>query len=83
MIQDGAGGCGDIAPIAVEEGTDEHFVDGGDEHMTKGLVGAVVLVEDGSGNIMGVAKVGDLGARRDIWDGGIGAGVDRNDEGRG
>ena len=56
-------------------GPDEHFVDGGDEHFPKGLVGLVVLVEYEGGNFMGVLKAGDLGARRDRWDGGIGAGL--------
>ena len=41
---------------------DEHFVNSGNEHLPKGLVGLVVLVEDGGGDVMGVSKVGDLGA---------------------
>ena len=49
----------------------------------KGLVGAIVLVEDCGGNVMDVAKVGDLGDRSGSWDGGIGAGVNRSDEGSG
>ena len=48
----------------VAEGPDKHFFDCGDEHLPKGLVGSVVLVEDGGGNVMGVSKIGDLGARR-------------------
>ena len=32
---------------------------------------------------MGVSKVSDMGARRDRWEGGIGARVDGSDEGRG
>ena len=44
------------------EGTEKNFVDGGDDHLPKGLVGLVVFVEDGGGNVMGVAKVGDMGA---------------------
>ena len=80
MVQDGAGGGSAVAHVVVAEGTDEHFVDGGDEHLSKGLVGAIVLLEDRSGNVMGVTKVGDLGARHDRWDGGIGAGVNRIDE---
>ena len=51
--------------------------------MTKCLVGSVVLVEDGGGDIMGVSQVGDLGAGHDQWDGGLGAGVDGINEGRG
>ena len=51
--------------------------------MTKCLVGLVVLVEDGGGDVMDVSQVGDLGAGRDRWDGGLGAGVDGSDEGRG
>ena len=62
VIQYGAGGGGAIADVAVAEGTDEHFVDGGNEHLLKGLVGGIVLVEYCGGNVMGVAKVGDLGA---------------------
>ena len=86
MFQDGAGGAGGggvVAHVAVAEGTDEHFVNGRDEHFPKGLVGAIVIVEDGGGNLMGVAKVGEVGARRDIWYGGLSGGVDRSDEGRG
>ena len=44
------------------EGTDEHFVDSGDENFPKGLVDSIVLVEDGGGNVMGAAEVGGLGA---------------------
>ena len=65
------------------EGPDEHFVDGGDENFPKGIVSTIVLFEDGGDNAMGVAKIGDLGPRRDRWDGGIGARVDQSDEGRG
>ena len=61
MVQDGAGGGGDVAHVAVAEGPDENFVDGGDEHFPKGLVDLVILVEDGGGDVMSVAKVGDLG----------------------
>ena len=83
MVQDGAGGGGSVAPAAVAEGTDKHFVDSSNKHLLKGLVGAIILVEDGGGNVMGLAKVGDLGTRRNRWDGGIGARVDRSDEGCG
>ena len=65
MVQNGAGGGGAVSHVAVAEGTDENFVDGGDENFPKGLVGLVVLVENGGGDVMGVAKVGDLGPRRD------------------
>ena len=83
MVQNGAVGGGSVAHVAVAEGTDEHFVYGGDEHLSKVLVGAIVLVEDCSGNVMDVTKVGDLGDQRDRCDGGIGAGVNRSDESRG
>ena len=83
MVQDGVGGGGAVAHVEVAEGTDEHFVDRWDEHFPKGLVGAIVLFEDDGGNVMGVAKVGDMGDWRDRWDGGLGTGVDRSDEGRG
>ena len=83
MVQDGAGGGGAVTDAAVAEGTDEHFADGGDDHLPKGLVGSVVLVEDGGDDVMGVAKVGDLGPRRDILNGRLGAQVDRSNEGRG
>ena len=63
MVQDGAGGGGAIAHVAVAEVMDKNFVNGGDEILSKGLVGAIVLVEDCGGNVMGVAKVGGLGAR--------------------
>ena len=62
---------------------DEHFVDSGDEHLPKVLVGLVVLVEDGGGGVMGVSKVGDLGDRRDRWNGGIVDGVNWSNESRG
>ena len=62
---------------------DKHFVDGSDDHFPKGLVDLVVLIEDSGGDVMGVLKVGDLGDRRDRWDGGLGAGVGRSDEGCG
>ena len=48
--------------------------------MLKGLVGTIVLVEDCGGNVTGVLKVGDIGARSVRWDGGLGAGVNRSDE---
>ena len=44
------------------EGTDEYVIDGKNEDFPKGLIGAIVLVGDSGGNVMGVAKVGDLGA---------------------
>ena len=59
------GGGGAIAHVSVTEGPDEHFINGGDEHLPKGLVSLVVVVKDGGGNVMGVSKVGDIGARRD------------------
>ena len=83
MVQDGAGGGGSVAHIALVEGTDEHFVDGSDENFSKVLVGATVLAEEDGGNIMGVAKVGDLVAGHNRWYGGIGTGVNRSNEIRG
>ena len=62
MVQDCAGGGGAVAHLAMAEGTDEHFVDSGDENFPKGLVDSIVLVEDGGGNVMGAAEVGGLGA---------------------
>ena len=38
--------------------------------MPNGLVGLVVLVEDSDGNVMGIAKVGDMGV--DAIDGMVG-----------
>ena len=83
MVQYGVGGGGAVAHVAVAEGQDENFVDGGGENLLKGLVGSVVLVEDGGGNVMGEAEVGDMGPRRDRWDGGLSDGFDRSDEERG
>ena len=83
MVQDGAGCGGAVSHVAVVEGTDEHFFNDGNEHFPKGLFGAIVPVEDGGGNVMGVSKVRDLGAQRNRWDSRLGAGVDRSDEGRG
>ena len=65
MVQDGAGGGGGVSHIAVAEGTHEHFVDGGNEHFPKGLVGVIVLIDEDGGKVMGVAKVGDLGDQHD------------------
>ena len=62
---------------------DEHFVDGGNDHLPKGLVGSVILVEDGGGNVMGISKVDDLGALHDGRYGVLGAKVNGSDEGRG
>ena len=67
----------------MSEVTDENFVDRGDDHFLMGLVGGIVLVEDCGGHVMVVAKVGDLGSRRNRWYGGLGAGVNRSNEGRG
>ena len=47
------------------ERLDEHFVNSGDDRLPKGLVGLVVLIEDGGGNVMGVPEIGDLGAQHD------------------
>ena len=51
--------------------------------MSKGLVGAIVLVEDCGGNVMGVEKFGELGARSDSWDGGLGARINQINESSG
>ena len=83
MVQYGAGGGDAIAHVAAAEGTDENFVDGNDEHLSKGLVVVIILIEDCGGNFMGVAKVGNLGTQRNRWDGGLGAGVNQRDESRG
>ena len=83
MVQDGAGGGDAIAHVAVVEGTDEHFVDGNDENLSKGLVVVIILIEDCDENVMGVAKVGNLVTQRNRWDGGLSAGVNRRDESRG
>ena len=61
MIQNGAGGGGAVSHIALAEGPDEHLVDGGDYNLTKCLVGSVVIVKDGGGDIMGVSQIGDMG----------------------
>ena len=61
MVKDGAVGGVALAHVAVAEGTDEYVIDGKNEHFPKGLIGAIVLVGDSGGNVMGVAKVGDLG----------------------
>ena len=61
-FQDGAGGGGSVSHVAVAEGTDEHFVDSGDELLLKGLVITIVLVGDDGINVMGVARVGDIGS---------------------
>ena len=83
MVQDGAGDGGAVAHVAVAEGTDENFVNRVDEHFSKGLVRAIVIIEDCGSNVIGVSKVGDLGARHGRWNGGIGARVNRSDESRG
>ena len=49
------------------EGPGEHFVDSGDEHFPKCLVGSVVLIEDDGGDVVGISKVVDLGARRHCY----------------
>ena len=59
----------------------ERCVDGGDENLPKGLVSLAVIVEEGGGNVIGIAKLGDMGDRHDRCDGGLGAGVDRSNEG--
>ena len=81
MIQNGAGGGGAVSHVVVAEGPDDHLVNSGDSNLTKCLVVLVVLVKDSGGNVMGLSQVGDVGAGRDRWDGGIGAGVDGKDEG--
>ena len=63
------------------ERPDDNFVNGGNDHLPKGLVGLVTLVEDNGGDVMGLSKVGDIAAQCNQWDGGLGAGVDKSDEG--
>ena len=46
MVQDGTGGCEAVSDVLVSERVYEHFVNGGQKHFSKGLVGAVVLVEE-------------------------------------
>ena len=82
MVQDGTGGGGAVAHIAVVEGTDEHFVDVSNQYFPKGRFCLIVLVEGGGGDNMGIAKVGDMGGHCNIWDGGVGVGVERINEGR-
>ena len=65
MIQNGAGGGGSVSHVSLAEVPDEYCVNVGDSHLKKGLVGLVVLVKDGIGNVMVVSQVGDLGAGRD------------------
>ena len=48
------GGGGAVSHILMAEGLDEHFVDGGNEHLPKGSVGLVVIVEEGGDDVMGV-----------------------------
>ena len=80
MVQDVAGDGGIVANVVVAERTDKNFVDGCDYHLSKGLVGAIVLVEDCGGNVMGVVKVGDLGSRSGSCNCGLGSGVNRSDK---
>ena len=62
MFQDGTGGCEAVSDVLVSEIAYEHFVDGGQKKFPKGLVGAVVLVEECSRSIESILKFGDLGA---------------------
>ena len=61
MVQDGTGGCEAVSDILVSERVYEHFVNGGQKHFSKGLVGAVVLVEEYSRGGESIAKFVDLG----------------------
>ena len=81
MVQDTTGGCEAISDVLVSEGTDEHFVDGGEKNLSKSLVGAIVLIEERRGGVKNIAKFGDLGASGVGWDDGYRARVDGHDEG--
>ena len=67
----------------MSEGADEHFVYSGEKDLSKSLVGAIVLVEEGGGGVEIIAQFGDLGASGVGWDNGYRAGVDGHDEGYG
>ena len=43
----------------------ERCVDGGDKNLPKGLASLAVIVEEGGGNVIGIAKLGDMGDRHD------------------
>ena len=83
MVQDSTGGCESVSDVLVSKGVDEHFVDGGENNLSKSLVGAIVLVEEGGGGVENITKFGDLGASGVGWDDGYRAGVDSHDEGDG
>ena len=83
MIQDSTGGCEAISDVCVSEGADECLVYSREKNFLQGLVGAVVLVEEGGGGVESIAKFGDLGASGVGWDDGYRSGVDGHDEGGG
>ena len=68
MIKDGTGGCEAVSNVLVSERAYEHFVDGGKKNLSKGLVGAVVLVEDCGRSVERIAKFVDLCASGFGWD---------------
>ena len=80
MVLDCTGGCEALSDALVSEGADEHFVDGGDNNLSKSLVGAIILIEECGGGVESIAKFGDLGASGVGWDDGYRAGVDGHDK---
>ena len=80
MVKYGAGSCEAVSDVLVSERAYEHFFNGGKKILSKSLVGAVVLVEDGGGGVESIAKFGDLSASEVGWDDGCRAGVDGHDK---
>ena len=68
MVQDVTGGCEAVSDVIVSERGYEHFVDGGQNNLSKGLVSAVVLVEECGRGVESIANFGDLGASGVGWD---------------
>ena len=83
MVQDGTGGCEAISVVIVSEGEDEHFVYSGEKNLSQSLVCAIVLIEEGRGDVKSISNFGDLGASGVGWYDGYRAGVDSHDEGDG
>ena len=68
MVQDCTAGCEAVSDVFVLEGSDEHFVNGGEKNLSKSLVSATVLVEECGGCVESMAKFVDLGASGVGWD---------------
>ena len=83
MVQDSTGGCEAISNVLVSEVADKHFVYSREKNLSKGLVGAILLIEKCGGGVKSIAKFGDVDASGVGWDDGYRAGVDRQDEGGG